>query len=59
MVIAMDTRMNVLAQGRGAEGQLQRSGEGTLGWWGACFRRIKALFCLVQVWAGDISAALV
>ena len=27
--------MNVLVQGGGAEGQLQHSGEGTLGWQGA------------------------
>ena len=31
MVIAMVTRMNVLADGRGAEGQYQHSGEGNLG----------------------------
>ena len=54
----MDTRMNVLAQAWGAEGQFQHSGEGTLGRQGAHVQRIRALFCLVLVWSGDISGAL-
>ena len=57
-VIAMDTRMNVLAQAWGAEGQFQHSGEGTLGRQGAHLWRIRALFCLGLVWSGDISGAL-
>ena len=58
MVIAMVTRMNVLADGRGAEGQYQHSGEGNLGRQGAHLQRIRVLFCLVLIWAGDISGAL-
>ena len=58
-VIAMVTRMNVLAEGGGTEGQYQHSGEGNLGRQGAHLQRTRVLFCLVLIWAGDISGALV